>query len=165
MNVAKHRCMWLGAVGAALLAGCVTMDPTAIDPSVMRYHNWWNYYERGQTRLAAGDVGGAQADFENCVGLRRNVKFSFPEEHWRVRTYGMHFLNAYFPHRELGVCYYLEGDFVAATTWLTKSLDMQPSGRAKHYLNKVRAQALKQKQVPAPVIEIAAESLVRLTNA
>jgi hypothetical protein len=141
------------------------MDPTAIDPSVMRYHNWWNYYERGQTRLAAGDVGGAQADFENCVGLRRNVKFSFPEEHWRVRTYGMHFLNAYFPHRELGVCYYLEGDFVAATTWLTKSLDMQPSGRAKHYLNKVRAQALKQKQVPAPVIEIAAESLVRLTNA
>ncbi|MDA1043723.1 MAG: hypothetical protein O3C57_00715 [Verrucomicrobia bacterium] len=166
MTIRIPKKTWgIGAAGFCLLAGCVTMNPARIDPTIMRYHNWWNHYERGQTRLAAGDLQGAQEDFENCLGLRREAKFSFPEEHWRVRTYGMHFLNAYFPHRELGICHFLRGDLTEARKYLLKSLTQEPSGRAKHYMNQVEMQALKQQRVPPPVIDIQPESLIKITNA
>ncbi len=154
-----------GAAAFLVLSGCVTMDPSGIDPAIMRHHNWWNYYTRGQERLEAGNLAGAKSDFENCLGLRRDAKFPFAEEHWRVRTYGMHFLNAYFPHRELGVCHYLLNDMENAEHFLKKSIHLEPSGRAKHYLNQVHARTIRQKAIPAPAIELDADAMVKITRA
>ena len=102
--------------------------------------------------MARNDVTHAQEDFERCLGLRPGKKFPFATDSWLVRTYGMHFLEAYFPHRELGICLYLSGQVDTSLEYLKKSLDQAPSGRAKYYLNQARSRLLRGTQVPSPEI-------------
>lgn len=54
-----------------------------------------------------------------------------------ARTYGMHFID-YFPHRELGIIYWMEGDLEAAQWELERSMDQHPSAKARYYLDLVR---------------------------
>ena len=125
--------------GVLLFAGC-KMDRTAERPQAerLRYHNWWNYYEAGKQKSERGNFEGARTDFETCLGLKSGATYAFPKEMWRVRTYGLHMLDAYFPHRELGIVLFQLGDLKNAERYLEKSLLQEPSGRAKFYLNSVR---------------------------
>ena len=143
-----------------LVAGCRTAatQDRLEQTRHIRFHNWWNYYARGVAYLAEGQIEHARRDFERALGLRPGAKFGYPEEAWRVRTYGLHFLNDYFPHRELGVCLYRLGDSAGALRFLETSLEKEPSARARHYLNRVRRDLLSGTENP-PRIEVHADAL------
>lgn len=150
---------WLAA--ALLAAGCAS-DPAgtarAPDGESLRFHNWWNYYERGMARLRDDQVAAAREDFERCLDLRAGARFGNPKDALRVRTYGMHALDGYFPNRELGVCLYLGGQAVEAIPYLETSLRQAPSGRARHYLNLARRQQLAAATPGPPRFEVDAAS-------
>jgi hypothetical protein len=136
-------------------AGCAVLRPReAGDANRLTHTNWWNFYQRGVARLDAGDEAGALEDFERCLGLRGGATYEMPEDRWRIRTYGMHFLDGYFPHRELGIAHFRLGQADEAIPWLTKSIAQTPSGRAKTYLNRARRASLQGASLPPPAIRI-----------
>lgn len=97
---------------------------------------WWQHYERGLS-LAEGDfLAEALADFEAAV-QRRDA------DHWRARTYGMHFAD-YFPHRELGIVYHRLDRPEDAIRELEVSLATAPSAKAAYFLNRARRALLLQ---------------------
>ena len=146
-------------------AGCrTTSGPVVADTIPIERHNWWNYYARAQVYLRDGQVVNARQDFERSLGLRRGAKFGFPRDSWRVRTYGLHFIESYFPNRELGVCLYELNETAAAVGYLEKSLELEPSGRARHYLNLCRQRLLQGKTVAKPLIALDEASRVRWTS-
>ncbi|HBA84702.1 MAG TPA: hypothetical protein DCZ95_11465 [Verrucomicrobia bacterium] len=144
---------WFGYL--VLNSGCSAPSWQAQpDSSELYRHNWWNYYQRGLLLLANGDYQSAREDLERCLGLRSGATYEFARDMWKARTYGMHFLDDYFPHRELGVCcYYLE-DWSRAQHFLEKSLAQEPSGRAKFYLNLTRKHLLTSVQASPPSVRI-----------
>jgi hypothetical protein len=81
---------------------------------------------------------------------------------WRARTYGLHFVEGYFPNREYGICLYERQAYTQAVVYLERSLEQEPSGRAKHYLNQARRQQLTGQRVPPPQLRLAAESAAPL---
>ena len=93
-------------------------------------HRWWNYYERGLSFADGAFYEPAAADLKTAVQKRGR-------DQRMARTYGMHFMD-YFPHRELGVVYYLAGDFKDARRELEISLDQFPTAKARFYLDRVR---------------------------
>jgi len=143
----------LAAAAAVFAAGCAGYRMDSVDDrGDLYHHNWWNHYARGITFLKAGETEKARSDFEICLGLRRGAKYGFPTDMWRARTYGLHFLEEYFPNRELGICLYQLGETGTAIEFLEKSLDQEPSGRAKHYLNLARKKRLAEQRIAPPEI-------------
>ncbi len=136
------RACWAAAAGVAVMtltmlaAGCAT-QPTGDGEAasgagaLVRFDTfggrWWNYYERGVTRLNAGNLEAARSDFEEALQGRR-------EDSWRARTYGLHFVE-YFPQRELGVTLYELGEFDAAEALLRESLEDIDTERAHRYID------------------------------
>jgi tetratricopeptide (TPR) repeat protein len=164
--VSGRAIAWLSAMsGLWLTAGCATPMAPEADGPPPRFHDWWSYYERATARRDNGNIAGARNDFERCLDLRPGATFGMDEERWRIRTYGLHFINGYFPNRELGVCWYELGDFTNAEHFLARSLEKEPSGRAKYYLNLARAALLKSAAVEPPQIHIDAACLPALTRA
>lgn len=143
----------LGLAFWGALPGCLGPAPE-LEGGSLHHHNWWNYYVRGTVLLKQGQVEEAAADFERALGVRPGAKFGFDRDLWRARTYGLHFVEGYFPHRELGVCLYEQGDLDRALSQLETSLRQEPSGRAKHYLNLVRRKQLLGGPVPLPSLRL-----------
>lgn len=137
-----------------LKTGCQTLSTGVAEEEtgVLYHHNWWNYYQRGVRRLKEGKTEDAKQDFEISLGIRRGAKFGYDREMWRARTYGLHFLEGYFPNRELGICHFLLGETADAMKYLEESLEQEPSGRAKHYLNLARQRDLAGKRIARPTI-------------
>jgi hypothetical protein len=98
-------------------------------------HRWWNYYERGLSFAEGEFYREAVSDLKEAVDQRF-------EDKRMARTYGMHFVD-YFPHREMGVVYFLMGDYDAAKKELILSLEQEPSAKAHYYLDKVRRGLMK----------------------
>ena len=141
------------------ISGCAVLHREETEDSTeLRYTNWWNYYQRGIHLLAQGNEQAAQEDFERCLGLRDGANYAMAKDLWRIRTYGMHFLEGYFPHRELGIAHFRLGNAEEAMPLLETSLHQTPSGRAKTYLNRARKSALSTMTVPPPVAKIGAGS-------
>ena len=139
--------------GIFLFAGCKIDDmDKRIHAEELHHHNWWNYYESGKRKSDIGDFQEAREDFERCLGLRPGATYAFPKEMWRVRTYGLHMLDAYFPHRELGIALFELGDMKNAEHYLEKSRLQEPSGRAKFYLNLVRKKLIASQPFPLPQV-------------
>lgn len=140
-----------GALTVLFPTGC---QVSSIDRETgeLYHHNWWNHYQRGLQLLQDGKVEEAKADFEICLGLKRGAKFGYDEELWRARTYGLHFLEGYFPNRELGICHYQLGQTEEAEHFLARSLEKESSGRAKHFLNLARARSLEGRRVVPPQV-------------
>ena len=143
---------WAGVL-LTVVWGCVAPAPEN-EGKELYHHNWWNYYARGSYLLREGRTEEAQADFQRCLGLISGAKFGNARDVWRARTYGLHFVEGYFPNRELGVCYYERNDAAQAVRFLETSLRQEPSGRAKHYLNLARQKLLSGRAVPAPLLKI-----------
>ena len=111
---------------------------------------WWNYYDRGIERADKGENDQALSDLKKAVSLRS-------KDQLMARTYGMHFMD-YFPHREIGVIYYIQGDLDRAITELEASVGQQESAKAIYFLNKVRKEKMLKQQVKASPPVIAIES-------
>jgi hypothetical protein len=126
---------------AILLPGCLSVKSLHdADPYVLHHHNWWNYYQRGRLHLKDGNVHAAQTDFQTAMGQLPGARYPYAKERWRTRTYGMHMLEGYFPHRELGIWLFEQKQFPEALALLETSMEMEPSARAKFYVTRIHKQ-------------------------
>ena len=107
---------------------------------------WWNYYERALESAEKNDWQAALADLQQAVKLR-------DQDQRMARTYGMHFVD-YFPHRELGVVYFNQGDMTKAAHELEVSVKSEETAKASFYLNKVKQQSLQQQKAGVALPEI-----------
>jgi hypothetical protein len=111
---------------------------------------WYKLYEDGLEAMENGEYKKASDLFIEAIQGN-------PDDDENVRTYGMHSIE-YFPHRELGICLYLMGDMNGARQELQISMKMEPSERAKEYLNQIGAglppekKSEPKKEPPAEVI-------------
>ena len=64
-------------------------------------NKWWQHYERGVSYAAGGFWDDAIASFQTALASRPGQK-----DRLRANTYGVHFVEGYFPHRELGIVHY-----------------------------------------------------------
>ena len=117
-------------------------------PSISR-PMWFEYYRRGIAYAFRNEWKNAKEDFEICLGIRPGATFGEYSERLFARTYGLHYLRDYFPHRERGIALYYLNDLMEAEKELVTSLNMLPSSRAKFFLNKVRRELVR-KQVKGP---------------
>ena len=101
-------------------------------------HRYWNYYERGIAYTLVKEWEKAAEDFKVAMGEKEGALYPEPTEMRRNKTYGVRFIEDYFPHRELGICHFFNGNLDDAEKELITSIQMLPSVRAKFYLNKVR---------------------------
>ncbi len=111
---------------------------------------WWNFHERGESYASCELFEEATQDFRAAIERR-----TADQRH--ARTYGMHFLDDYFPHRELGIVLYRQGKLEEAERELLESLGAEPSARAKYYLNEARRESLRRRGLgtaPGPTIEL-----------
>lgn len=132
---------WLVAVLLALFSGCLSIQrPGSAGPYDLSHHNWWNYYQRGRLYLKDGKFQEARKDFETALGRIPGARYPYAQERWRARTYGLHMIEGYFPNRELGICLFELNQTQEALTLLETSMQMEPSARAKFYLNRIHQQ-------------------------
>jgi len=99
--------------------------------------NFWDFYQRGSSYASGAFWPLALADFHQAIRLKN-------QDQRRVRTYGLHILDDYFPHRELGIAFYEMGDLQKAIQELSFSLSCYPSAKTKYYLNRAREANLRQ---------------------
>lgn len=164
LGVRARRCRKaVAGVLLVALAGCQL--PPAEENGELLHHNWWNYYARGSYLFREGRTEEAQADFQRCLGLMPGAKFGNVHDMWRARTYGLHFVEGYFPNRELGICLFERGDVSQAVRFLETSLRQEPSGRAKHYLNRALQKQLSGRAVPGPQLRVDSDGTDGLTRA
>ena len=136
-----RRAVWLTLLLLGLLSGCISVQSHRnAGPYDIRHHTWWNYYQRGRLYLKDGRFAEAQKDFETAMGRTPGARYPYAEERWRARTYGMHMIEGYFPHRELGICLFEQSRPVEALQLLETSMQMEPSARAKFYINRIQKQ-------------------------
>lgn len=149
--------VFAGMALSFLLSGCAQLPSTGSAGPPMRHKTWWNFYLRGVDASHQGNYAAAARDLESCLGLRPGAAYGYPVDSWRVRTYGVHFLDDYFPQRELGICYYQLGQVSNAISLLEKSLKQEPSGRARYYLNQARAALVRHQGLPPPSLRLSAD--------
>jgi tetratricopeptide (TPR) repeat protein len=99
---------------------------------------WFKLYDNGKKAMKNGNYQRASELFQKALKSKSN-------DIQRVRTYGMHF-SEYFPHRELGICYYHLGDVASARQQLEISLSMEPTQRANDFLSKLKQGAAPQRK-------------------
>jgi hypothetical protein len=123
-------------------------DPAAI-PGIPRLERpaWHNFYERGMALAMQKRWALAARDFLTATGDVPGAAYGEPRDRRHARTYGMRFLDDYFPHREAGVSFYYLGDYARAARELQTSLAMFPTSRASVYLDQVREAMLKRSGV------------------
>ncbi len=142
------------AAMALVFSGCTSIRSyRSADPYVITHHTWWNHYQRGRLLLQEGNYAAARKDFEIALGRVPGARYPYAQERWRARTYGMHMIEGYFPHRELGICLFEMDEPAEALTLLETSMKLEPSARAKFYINRTHAK-LAEAAAPPPVIAI-----------
>jgi tetratricopeptide (TPR) repeat protein/TolB-like protein len=89
--------------------------------------DWFDYYKRAITWMDCEQWQEAENDLNAALRVRSQDKR-------RVYTSGMHFLNNYFPNRELGVTLYYQQKYDAAVDALLRSFQQFPSEKARLFL-------------------------------
>ncbi|MDI6809864.1 MAG: CsgG/HfaB family protein [Candidatus Eisenbacteria bacterium] len=92
---------------------------------------WYDFYNDGLRMMKEENWQGAIAEFTKAVAVESN-------DAQKIRTYGVNFVE-YFPHREMGICYFNLGDFQNAISELERSMKTVFSARAREYLEKAKA--------------------------
>jgi len=110
---------------------------------------WWNYYQRGRSFSDGAFWTEAESDMRLALSRRQR------DQLW-ARTYGLHFLPEYFPHRELGIVLYHDGRVDEAIPELELSLSQTFSARAAYYLDRIRRERVSAENADRelPTIEI-----------
>ena len=137
------------AAALCVAISCRRTAPEEQEPLIRR-PVWYNFYRRGVWRSRHSEWAGALSDFETVLGIRKGAQYPDGRERRRAKTYGLRFLNDYFPQRERGVCLYQLGELAEAEQELGESLRQLPSGRAKYFLNLVRRRQLQQEGAADP---------------
>jgi len=125
---------------AVTCAGCAVTRPPLVYENGVAYgrtrgawrDRWWNYYEAGR------DYSKVDSGLEYAVLCFRGAIARRSRDQYGARTYGVHFLEEYFPHRELGITLFRLGDFDGAIRELALSRSQTDSARARYYLNRAR---------------------------
>ncbi|RJQ78982.1 MAG: hypothetical protein C4519_11585 [Desulfobacteraceae bacterium] len=133
-------CFLLGLM-PGIMAACGPSAREALHPSAGKLfrQRWWNHYVRALEAAERQVYDAALTDLELAVQQREH-------DQRMARTYGMHFID-YFPHRELGIIYWLRGNLACAREELESSIRQYPTAKALFYLDEVRKALLHQKGV------------------
>jgi TolB-like protein len=90
---------------------------------------FYTYYDKALKYMQKGDWERAIAEFKSAASLEF-------EDAKKKRTYGTRFIK-YFPHREMGVCYYNLEEYDNAMGELQLSYAYKKSKRAEEYIKKL----------------------------
>jgi len=101
--------------------------------------NWYKSYELGLKAMDSGNWSGAAEYFKNSIKIKS-------KDTDKIRAYGTTF-TSYYPHRELGICYYNLGLIDLARQELSLSLSQSFTNKAREYLDKIGS------GVPPPKID------------
>lgn len=113
----------------------------------------YNYLAEGQNFMERGQWERAIDEFKVAV----SVEFKDKSQYW---SDGMQFVD-YFPHREMGLCYFNLGDTVNARKELELSIAFAPSSRAREYLDKLGRGEVSSATVRPGLNKAEAEALAR----
>ena len=90
---------------------------------------WYQAYENGTKAMEGNDYQAAVNYFKEALKEKN-------KDSGKQRAMGTIFVE-YYPHRELGICYYYLGKKQEALAELNISMGQSPSNRARQYLNEV----------------------------
>lgn len=90
---------------------------------------FYTYYDKALKYMQKGEWERAIAEFKSAASLEF-------EDARKKRTYGTRFIK-YFPHREVGICFYNLGEFDNAMGELQLSYAYKKSKRAEEYIKKL----------------------------
>ncbi len=111
---------------------------------------WYNYYNDGVEEVKKQNWPVAIEHFKKALKIEKTDRN-------RARTYGMHFIE-YFPHREIGICFYHIDQHEQAKRHLQISLKQQYSARAQEFMNKLKRAPqetpAKKPVIPPPVLKV-----------
>jgi len=168
-------------ISAALLAvsACAVKQTDAITVGGTEYGvtegafrgKWHNFYKRGASyiegALAARDAGD-EATMRKAAELGiadiQKALQDDDKDRRRALTYGVAHLIDYFPHRELGIAYFLLGKIDDAKSELEKSLATVESAKAQFFLDKVRKKIIDREGGDASAPSIMVSSLPKRTR-
>ena len=139
---------------------CVKNGKTyCVIPDWTNMTDWDSCYRRGLSCMEGECWEYGIDEFKQAAYLRYKDKRN-------VRTYGMHFLDEYFPHREMGICYFNLNRFEDAERELQISMEQTPSARAKYFLNQTRRASLlaSGRDVASPSVHVISHGKELLTN-
>ena len=97
--------------------------------SLFTIEKFYTYYDKGVKFMNKGEWERAIAEFKSAASLEF-------EDKKKKRTYGTRFIK-YFPHREIGVCYYNLDEYDTAMGELQLSYAYKKSKRAEEYIKKL----------------------------
>jgi len=121
MRFAKNRAkLMLGLVGLMLCCDLQMAEGLA---------QWHVSYKNGLKAMERGDWNGARGWFADALRAKG-------QESKRARAGGVMFIE-YFPHREIGICYFHLGDIERAKQELSISLAQEYSARAQQFLQRI----------------------------
>ena len=102
---------------------------TLMLPRIFAVDKFYVYYDDGLEYMKKGQWERAIAEFKSTISLEF-------EDARKKRTYGTRFIQ-YFPHRELGICYFNLQEFDDAMGELQLSYAFKKSKRAKQFIEKL----------------------------
>ncbi len=97
--------------------------------SLFTIEKFYTYYDKGVKFMNKGEWERAIAEFKSAASLEF-------EDKKKKRTYGTRFIK-YFPHREIGICYYNLDEYDTAMGELQLSYAYKKSKRAEKYIKKL----------------------------
>lgn len=90
---------------------------------------WYQAYENGLKAME-------QSDYRSAVNYFKEALKDKNKDSGKQRAMGTIFVE-YYPHRELGICYYYLGNSNEALSELSTSMDQSSSNRARKYLKEI----------------------------
>ncbi len=96
---------------------------------IQAVEKFYTYYDKGAKFMAKGEWERAIEELKSAISLEF-------EDAKRKRTYGTRFIK-YFPHRDIGICYYNLGEYDDAMGELQLSYAYKKEKRTKQYIDKL----------------------------
>lgn len=131
----KERLLTVALIG--LVGGMLAPELPALP-----LPQWHADYVQALQAAREGRLQEAVKLFQQALTVR-------PKDSAKQRSQGTTFIE-YYPHRELGICYYYLGDLESARRELTISISQAPTPRARRFLELVEKRQLPPKGEPIP---------------
>jgi len=96
---------------------------------VYSIEKFYTYYDKGVEFMEKGEWERAIEEFKSAISLEF-------EDAKRKRTYGTRFIK-YYPHRDIGICYYNLGEYDNAMGELQLSYAYKKNKKTKQYIDKL----------------------------
>jgi hypothetical protein len=150
----KNKILILSILIILLLCGCATIPCPVFTKDgkeygkVKNFHgDWDDYYQCGLSYIEGEFYPYAIWALDQAIAQRYG-------DQRKARTYGLHFIDDYFPHREKGLVHYLTGDYDKALSELELSLKQEKSEKAYRIRDKVLIKLIKKEIASKPAVSI-----------